>query len=191
MKSVFLAVFMSVGLAVTSQAKSVETVEAVDLVRYQGQWFEIASIPQSFQKKCLANVTADYKILPDQLVEVLNSCDTSSGRDVAEGRAKIVDTETNAKLKVTFVKLFKWVFAFGGDYWIIDLEPNYNYVVVGHPTREYGWILSRQPSLSMQDLVSISERLKEQGYNTCSFITTRQNGGLDMRVPLCELVKGN
>ena len=65
-------------------------------------------------------------------IQVINGCDTKKGRDVAVGRAKVVDSESNAKLKVTFVKIFnKWVYAFGGDYWVIDLEANYKYAVVG------------------------------------------------------------
>ncbi|MFP5519540.1 MAG: lipocalin family protein [Bdellovibrionia bacterium] len=186
MKTLLLvSMFLGV-ISVSANASTVQTVESVDLTRYQGKWYEIATIPQSFQKKCLKNVTAEYKILNNGQVEVLNSCDTKSGRDVAEGRAKVVDSQTNAKLKVTFVKLFNWVFAFGGDYWIIDLEPNYQYVVVGHPTREYGWILARTPVISDADMESIKEKLVEQGYDLCKFQLTVQDGGTPVKESLCK-----
>ena len=89
---------------------SVQTVEHVDLNRYLGRWYEVASIPQSFQKKCISNTTADYEMSSDSLIRVMNSCETKDGsRKVAEGRAKVVNSESNAKLKVTFVKLIKWI----------------------------------------------------------------------------------
>lgn len=182
----FISLISTVLFALTSHAE-VKTVEHVDLVRYVGRWYEIAAIPQSFQKKCVSNVTANYTSLSNGLIEVQNSCMKSDGGiTVAEGRAKVTDPKTNAKLKVTFVKLFKWIFSFGGDYWIIDLEKNYRYAVVGHPTRKYGWILSRDPVLSREDLVHISAGLKSQGYNTCDFLTTIQTGGITQRASLCK-----
>lgn len=173
-------------------AFAVTTVSQVDLNRYVGTWYEVASMPQSFQKKCVGGSMAEYKTLKNGQIKVLNSCLTKKGkRDVAEGRAKVVDKATNAKLRVTFAKIFgSWVFAFGGDYWVIDLEPHYAYAVVGHPSREYGWILSRQPSLSDQDLINISNNLKKQGYDTCAFNMTPQPGGANVTIPLCEYLKG-
>jgi len=165
----------------------VNVVPHVDLTRYVGKWYEIASIPQSFQKQCVAGVTAEYKDLGRNLIQVVNSCETQSGsRSVSEGRAKVVDTESNAKLKVTFVKFIGWIFWFGGDYWIIDLDQNYRYAVIGHPTRKYGWILSREPSLSMTDLSLIASNLKKQGYDLCNFLMTVQAGGATERLPLCQ-----
>lgn len=187
-KKSILSFLAFLGLTITAPAApALKTVNQVDLVRYQGLWYEVASIPASFQKKCVGNVTAEYKILPDGLVEVINSCELASGeKNVAEGRAKVTNPEQNSKLKVTFVKLVKWIFAFGGDYWIIDLEENYNYVVVGHPERTFGWILSRTPSLSDETLRGIQSRLEEQGYNSCDFMTTKQVGGFDQKVSLCK-----
>ena len=172
-----------------SQAQ-VTTVSHVDLTRYVGKWYEVASIPHTFQRQCIGGVTAEYKDLGDGLIEVINSCETSNGpRSVSEGRAKVVDPLSNAKLKVTFVKLGGWIFWFGGDYWVIDLDKDYRYAVVGHPTRKYGWILSRAPEISMNDLHVISQNLKKQGYNLCDFLMTVQEGGPSSRVPLCEYVR--
>ncbi|RYZ68864.1 MAG: hypothetical protein EOP05_15715, partial [Proteobacteria bacterium] len=110
-------------LVATGVAKAeVQPVPSVDLDRYLGQWFQVAAIPQSFQKKCVGHVKAEYSKAEDGLIKVLNSCAEADGSmSNAEGRAKVEDTQTNAELKVTFVKIIDWIFTFGGDYWVIDL----------------------------------------------------------------------
>lgn len=169
---------------------NVQTVDYVDLNRYLGTWYEIASIPQSFQRQCVGNTTAEYSLTKANTIKVLNSCDTKSGaRKTAEARAKIVDKDSNAKLKVTFVKIFNWVYSFGGSYWILDLAEDYSYAVVGDPTTEYAWILSRTPQMSHEDLVAANENLVKNGYDTCKVLTSIQNGGFSERKPLCELLK--
>lgn len=168
----------------------VKTVEQVDLNKYIGKWYEVASIPQWFQKDCIANTTAEYSFAEDNYLVVDNSCEQENGeRKRAEGRAKVVDKDTNAKLKVTFVKLFKWIFAFGGKYWILDLAPDYSYAVVGDPTREYAWILSRTPTLPQDKLIAAELALKAQGYDTCKVLTSLQDGGFTEKTPLCEVVE--
>jgi apolipoprotein D and lipocalin family protein len=179
-------------LGVTSTTTStVKTVDFVDINKYQGQWFEIAAIPQSFQKKCVKNTNANYSIEQSTgYVVVTNTCTEEDGSlRVADGRARIEDTTTNAKLKVTFVKLAGWIFAFGGDYWILDLEKNYQWVVVGNPDTQYGWILARKPTLSLAELKKAHATLKANGYDTCKLLTSVQDGGLQTRTPLCDLVK--
>ena len=168
----------------------VKTVAHVDLERYIGKWHEVASIPQWFQKDCVANTTAEYSLAEDNFIRVYNSCEQENGeRKIAEGRAKVVDNESNSKLKVTFVKIFKWIFAFGGKYWILDLAPDYSYAVVGDPTREYAWILSRSPLLPYDKLVSAELALKAQGYDTCKVITSIQDGGFTENKPLCQVIE--
>lgn len=164
----------------------VKTVDSVDLTRYLGKWFEIATITQSFQKKCVGGTTAEYSQNNDQTINVVNTCNTKKGKNIANGLAHIIDTETNAKLKVTFVKLFDWIFAFGGDYWIIELDTNYNWAVVGSKNRKYGWILSRQKSLSNYELHLIADKIKSQGYDLCKFNTTPQDGGFSKIESLCN-----
>lgn len=187
MKTLSLMSLLATGLIATAAQAEVQTVDYVDLTRYVGKWYEIASIPQSFQKQCVGNVTADYTSLSNGQIQVINTCTKSDGSvSVAEGRAEIVDPVTNAKLKVTFVKFFDWIFSFGGDYWVIGLENNYRYAVVGHPTRDYGWILSREPEMSKGDLLAVSDILKAQGYDTCKLITTVQKNGISERLPLCQ-----
>lgn len=172
-------------------AAAVTTVDHVDLTCYTGQWYEIASVPQWFQRKCAKDTMAKYSVLQSGRIEVINSCLKDNGeKSEVVGEAKVEDAKTNAKLKVSFVKIFgKYVYTLGGEYWVIDLEPNYNYAVVGHPTGQYGWILSRQPTLPDQDLIRIAENLKAQGYDTCKFNMSIQDGGNQKKLPLCDYLK--
>lgn len=184
-----LCALFSVSISYAAPKEELRTVDFVDLNKYMGHWHEIASIPQNFQKQCVSDVTAQYTPQSDQSVKVLNSCLTENGaRDSAEGRAIVVDKETNAKLRVSFFKLFKWIYTFGGDYWIIQLPEDYRYAVVGHPDRTYGWVLAREPFLPHSDLQEIEAKLKTQGYDTCTLLTTNQSGGISDRIPLCDYV---
>jgi len=137
------------------------TVESVDLSRYVGTWYEIASYPQRFQKGCTAT-QATYSLRPDGKIDVVNQCNRDSldgRRTVARGKAKVVDKTSNAKLKVSFF-WFVW-----GDYWIIDLGQDYEYAVVGHPERKYLWILSRTPTMEPDVYEGILRRLEAQHYD--------------------------
>jgi apolipoprotein D and lipocalin family protein len=143
-------------------------VPRVDLGRYVGTWYEIAAFPQRFQRGCTAT-SATYALRPDGDVDVVNRCRLESphGREkVATGRARVVDRETNAKLEVSFFRPF-W-----GDYWIIELAEDYGYAVVGHPSRDYLWILARTPRLSPELYAAILRRLSEQGYDTARLVRT-------------------
>jgi len=147
-----------------------QTVPRVDLSRYMGTWYEIASFPQRFQKGCVAS-KATYSLLKDGKAGVLNECrnQTLDGKlRNAKGTAWVVDKNTNAKLKVRFF----WPFS--GDYWIIDLGPNYEYAVVGHPKRTYLWILNRKPQMDANTYQGILERLKAQRYDVTRLQKTLQ-----------------
>jgi apolipoprotein D and lipocalin family protein len=149
-----------------------ETVEWVDLSRYVGTWYEIASYPQWFQEGC-TGTTATYTLREDGTIDVLNRCRKGSldgEEDSAEGRARVRDTATNAKLEVSFFRPF-W-----GDYWIIDLGSEYEYAVVGHPSRDYLWILSREPTMDQSVYEAILVRLQDQGYQIDRLQKTVQPG---------------
>jgi apolipoprotein D and lipocalin family protein len=151
-----------------------ETVAYVDLARYAGSWYEIASIPNRFQKHCRGNTMASYRPIEQQRIEVINSCLDKDGKvDSATGVARIVDSSSNAKLEVSFVSLFGWQL-FWGDYWIIELAPDYSYVIVGTPNFRYGWILSRTPLLSAEIRKRLDERLRAAGYDPSVFVDTPQ-----------------
>ena len=148
-----------------------KTVEHVDVKRYMGTWFEIARFPQRFEKG-LVGVTAEYALLPDGNVRVLN---TGHERDLngelrtARGKARVVDTATNAKLKVTFF----WPFA--GDYWILELGKDYEYAVVGDESRKYLWILSRTPQMDETIYNGLLERVKDKGFDISKLEKVPQN----------------
>jgi apolipoprotein D and lipocalin family protein len=146
------------------------TVAHVELDRYLGTWYEIASFPQRFQRGCVAS-TATYTARPDGQLGVVNRCrkGTLSGPEKSvSGRARVVDRSSNAKLEVSFFRPF-W-----GDYWIVDLGADYEYAAVGHPSRDYLWILSRTPTMEPAVFVAIVARLEAQGYETRQLVRTVQ-----------------
>jgi apolipoprotein D and lipocalin family protein len=158
-----------------NSSKTVMTVQQVDLKRYIGTWYEIARLPNSFQKKCARNTTATYKLRDDGKIDVINRCTESDGSVTeAAGVAQVVDTTTDAKLEVSFVR-FLGIQFFWGDYWIIGLDKDYKYAVVGTPSRKYGWILSRDPKLSSGDKENVFGILRSQGYNPDDFVMTEQS----------------
>jgi apolipoprotein D and lipocalin family protein len=149
---------------------ALETVPHVDLARYLGTWYEIASFPQSFQRGCTAT-TATYTLRDDGQIDVVNRCRVGSPdgkQKAARGRARVVDRLTNAKLEVSFFRPF-W-----GPYWIIDLAPDYSYAVIGHPGRDYLWILSRTPTMDEVTYQNILARLRVQRYETSRLVRTLQ-----------------
>ena len=146
------------------------TVERVDLQKYLGKWYEIASYPAWFQKGCTAS-TAEYSLLPDGRIRVVNSCRKESldgPLKKSRGKAEVVDTTTNAKLKVWFFWPFK------GNYWIIDLDPEYRWAVVGEPKRKYLWILSRTPTMDPATYEEILSRLTAKHYDPDRLQKTEQ-----------------
>lgn len=171
--NIFMVTFLTFTafLAVESEGRKdeLEVVQSVDLSRYVGRWYEISRLPNRFQKKCADMVTANYTMRPDGKIEVINRCRKESGEyATAKGKAKIVDNKTNAKLKVTFF----WPFY--GDYWILDLGPNYEYAVVGEPGRKYLWILSRSPQMDEALYQQLLQKMAAQGFNTELMIRTSQ-----------------
>lgn len=137
-------------------------VAKVEINRYLGLWYEIGRIDHSFQKGCVAS-TAHYSLRPDGYIKVINRCRKNSldGEITSvEGKAWVIDKDSNAWLKVQFF----WPFQ--GDYVIIDLdEKNYRYAVVGHPSRDYLWILSRVPQMDAGIYSEILTRISKQGYD--------------------------
>ncbi len=169
----FILSLLALGLAASAQtlaAESPPVVAHVDLQRYLGDWYEIKKIPNRFQRQCTGNTTATYSARDDGRLNVTNRCLTYDGDwALAEGIARSVDPVSNAKLEVSFVRLFGWNL-FWGDYWVVDLAADYSYVIVGHPQRRYGWILSRTPTLA----IDLAPRLRELGYDPADFVVTRQ-----------------
>jgi apolipoprotein D and lipocalin family protein len=146
------------------------TVSHVDLHRYAGLWYEIARLPQRFEKGC-AHVTAEYRPLADGRIEVLNTCHQDSVYGPVEtvrGLARVVDAKTNAKLKVQF----QWPFE--GDYWVLVLDEDYRFALVGTPDRKGLWVLSREPQLSHPALAKLTEMARQKGFAVEKLIYTEQ-----------------
>ena len=159
-----------------SKTTALATVPSVDLKRYSGKWFEIARYENKFQKQCVGNTTATYAIKTDGKVEVVNECLKKNGEiERARGEARIVDKNTNAKLEVRFAPAaLSFISAVWGDYWIIELDDNYQHAVIGDPKRNYFWILSRAPEMNDATYQNILRRAEQLGFNPAKVIKTPQ-----------------
>jgi apolipoprotein D and lipocalin family protein len=171
MNNKLITLFILPFLMITSmKAQSLQTVANVDLNRYVGKWFEIASFPQRFQKRCHCT-TAEYTPTDKGYIIVENRCnkDSVNGKlSYIKGKAFVVENTGNAKLKVQFFWPFK------GDYWIIDLADDYSYAVVSNPSKKYLWILSRTPKMEASVYQQIIKRLKEKGFDLTELKMTEQ-----------------
>jgi len=142
----------------------------VEISRYLGQWYDIAHLPFRFQKNCWAS-TASYSMRPDGDIAVVNSCREGGfdgPKDSVTGKARVVDPVTNAKLEVQFF----W--PFWGDYWIVDLDPDYHWALVGTPSYKYLWILHRQPVIDKNTYDDLVRRAREKGYAVEKLIRSPQ-----------------
>lgn len=159
-------------LAGLLQAAELRVVPQLDLKQYAGKWYEVARLPNRFQRMCESNTTATYELRPDGKITVINACRKADGSTTtAKGTAKLLGgANPNSKLKVTFF----WPFY--GDYWVMDLDPDYRWAVVGGPDRKYLWILSRTPALPDDVYRGLVERATAQGYKLDALIRTRQTG---------------
>ena len=167
-----LAILCALCTVIVAEPKpELATVPRVELTRYVGRWFEIAKYPNRFERECDRDVKAVYTRLEDGSIEVENSCIQADGKPkISKGKAKVVDQQTNAKLKVTFF----WPFY--GDYWVIDLDPQYRWAVVGEPRRKYLWILSRHPHMDAAEYAMITSRLAAKGYDSAKLVQVKQTG---------------
>lgn len=160
-----LALLTVVACANAPPVNRVETVPLatapqVDLARYGGLWHEAARFPNQFERDCVA-ATATYTKRDDGLIGVTNVCIKADGsRETARGRAKVADKATNAKLKVSFFG------PFFGDYWVLDVAPDYSWALVGEGTGRYLWVLTREERVSEQVKADLVERLRARGYRT-------------------------
>jgi apolipoprotein D and lipocalin family protein len=174
--SVLLVVLAPHAGAAAGGGGDLPVVEAVDLARYAGTWFEIARTPNFFQKKCAGFVKATYAQRAEGTLSVVNECRTAAGQlSRAEGVARLAQKGgPAAKLKVRFAPAFlSFISAVWGDYWIIDLAPDYSYVVVGEPARRYLWILSRTPQMEPALYRQLVQRAASH-YDVSRLARTRQ-----------------
>jgi apolipoprotein D and lipocalin family protein len=172
-------VVMSATLLVTSgrgqERTPVRTVAMVDLTRYAGDWYEVARLPNRFQKRCIGDVRASYALRPDGRIDVRNRCRTESGEIDAHGEARIVDENTYARLKVRFAPaVLSFLPIVWGDYWVVGLDADYSWAVVGSPDRKYLWILSRTPVLDASAYAIAINIARENGFEVEQLLKTPQ-----------------
>lgn len=141
-----------------------QTVAALDLDRYQGLWFEIARLPNSFEDADCETVTAHYRRRDDGLIAVRNTCAKAGSVDRSEGVARIPDPKQPAKLEVSFFRPFY------GNYWVIDLDADYGWALVAEPEGKYLWLLARTPKLSAELERELLARIAALGYPTDALI---------------------
>lgn len=140
-------------------------VAELDLQRYAGQWHEIAHLPMFFQRKCASDITATYTPRPDGTIEVRNACRKRDGsQQVSEGIARSI-AERPGQLEVRFApRWLSWAPGVWADYWVIALDPDYRWAVVGGPSRKYLWILSREPRMPQAQFDTLRADAAARGY---------------------------
>ncbi len=161
--------FIPAALAWAEQAP-VQAAPPVEVERYAGKWYEIAHYPNRLQRDCAADAASTYTPRPDGKIGVLNECRTTEGRIKSmRATARPADENgPNTKLKVT---LF-WPFS--GQYWIIGMDPDYRWAVVGAPDRKYLWVLNREPRMDEADYERALEVVRAQGFDTGRLMKTAQ-----------------
>jgi apolipoprotein D and lipocalin family protein len=169
---IVMMMIISVSLWSCEESKGhLPVVQDVDLKRYAGLWYEVARLPNSFEKG-LECVTAKYTLLPGGDIEVINAGRKQSDRlkkSSAKGKAWVPDPREPAKLKVRFF----WPFS--GAYWIIALDPDYRFAMIGHPSRSYLWILCRNKTIDDQTLKQLLGQAQASGFDTSKVEMIKQD----------------
>lgn len=168
--NIFLTLFITLFFVScsTKYDYNLKTVQNVDLNRYIGSWYEIARFEHYFQKDC-KNVKANYTLRDDGKIDVLNSCTKISTNKYKQASAIAYSVNSsNSKLKVSFFRPFY------ADYWILDLDEDYKYAIIGTPSKEYLWIISREKTMDDKLLNSLLEKIENLGFDRSKLIFTIQ-----------------
>ena len=167
---IFSALLVGAGVALarwkSGNSQPLRTVPHVDLPRYMGDWRVISEIPYFAEKGCVDSVES-YALLPDGTIHNWftyrkNSFSTPQKR--INAHAVVINKQTNAEWRVKFLGGL-----FSAAYLVIDLDPDYHWIVVGHPSRNYGWIMAREKTLPEPTYHAILQRLAAQGYDISRF----------------------
>lgn len=171
-----LAVGASAHAAGAPASQPLATIASLDVPRYMGTWYEIAKFDNWFQRKCIGYTTATYSANPDGTLKVVNRCRKASGEtEQAVGAARQLGNATSPRLKVRFAPaILSFVPMVWGDYWVVDLDPNYQLAAVSEPSREYLWILSRTPKVDKAAYDALVARLAAQGLDVSKLVPTPQ-----------------
>ena len=185
-RSLIAALFLSFSAWIplaSAQAQSseaspapLEAITSLDVSRYMGTWYEVAKYPNWFQKRCIANTSATYAAQPNGMLQVLNRCQKEDGSmSEALGAAKQVGDTNSPKLKVRFAPAWLSFLPFvWGNYWVIDLDSQYQLAAVSEPSRKYLWILSRTQTVEPKAYEALMQRLKQQGFNLDAIEISKQ-----------------
>lgn len=154
----------TLAVAAVQAAEPLRPVPELDLSRYAGTWHEIARLPMKYEADCVRDITATYTPLENGRIAVRNECTRADGqRKVAEGVARPAGAP--AKLQVRFAPAWlSFLPMVWADYWVIALDDEYRWALVGEPGREFLWILSREPSLPAATFEDIKSRARAMGY---------------------------
>ena len=169
---IFSVLFIFSCTKTNSQMIDQTTVKELDLNRYLGTWYEIARFPHSFEKN-LVGVTATYSLREDGKIEVLNQGfkNTLDGeKSRAVGKAKIPNKLEPGKLKVSFF----WIFY--ADYYVLELDENYQYAMIGSSSDKYFWILNRTPKMDPVIYEMLLGKARKRGYNLAKLEKVPQKG---------------
>ena len=175
--SVLFTGFTGLVKAAEKSQVNLPTVASVDLLRYAGTWYEVARIPNFFQRKCTSDVSANYAPQPDGTITVTNRCRRADGEvDAVVGQARrpTVRGEPVAeegKLEVRFApRWLAFIPAVWGDYWVISLDPQYTMSLVGTPDRQYLWLLSRYPTVGADVVDEWLAKAQALGFDTANVV---------------------
>ena len=177
MKTLILKIVLAfMSLAAVANEGELRPSAVLDVPRYMGTWYEIAKYPNRFQKKCVKDTRADYELMSDGAVKVTNRCTLDNGEvDVAVGAGRQVGEARSPKLEVRFapewLSFIPWVW---GNYWVIDLDPEYQLVAVSEPKREFLWVLARTPTVNPRAYEELVARLEKRGFDSRKMVVTRQ-----------------
>ena len=152
-------------------------VAPVDLQRYAGTWYEQARLPNRFQRDCTGQVSATYEVLPDGRVGVTNRCAKADGStELAQGVARLVPVEGQpgaGRLEVSFApRWLSWIPMVWGDYWIMQLDADYQVALVGTPDRKFLWVLSRAPQIDAARVQALMDYARNTGFDTATVVRT-------------------
>lgn len=155
-----------------------QAIERLEVSRYLGTWHEIAKYPNIFQRQCVSDTRALYRLREDGQLDVVNRCRKDNG-EMAEavGRARQIGAVDSPKLEVRFAPAWlSWLPLVWGNYWVIDLDPGYQLAAVSEPKREFLWILSRTPAVDAVVYQDLLGRLQAKGFDLSKLEKTAQAG---------------
>ena len=176
MKKLLLQLILLVSGVSALAQEALTPIQSLNVPRYMGTWYEIAKYPNFFQRKCASNTVAQYSTQADGTVRVFNSCKQEDGKVIdALGQARQIGKDTSPKLEVRFAPAWLSFLPFvWGNYWVIDIDADYQLVAVSEPKREYLWILSRTPEVSAKAYDELLARLGKSGFDLKRLEKSRQ-----------------